>query len=161
MRVQDVMTKTVASCRSDANLAEATALMWEYNCGLLPVVNEQGNVTGVITDRDICVALGTRDQRACEIRVSDVAYRAAVLCDADDDVRSALKTMAQERVRRLPVVDHKGALVGILSLDDVTLRARHHDDTDRPPVSFEDVMNTLRAIYKRGSRAGTHLPAAA
>ena len=122
MRVQDVMTKTVASCRSDANLAEATALMWEYNCGLLPVVSDQGNVTGVITDRDICVALGTRDQRACEIKVSDVAYRAAVLCDADDDVRSALKTMAQERVRRLPVVDHEGALVGILSLDDVTLQ---------------------------------------
>jgi CBS domain-containing protein len=161
MRVRDVMTKSVASCRPDANLAEVTALMWEYNCGLLPVVNNQGNVTSVITDRDICVALGTRDQRASEIRVSDVAYRAAVLCDADDDVRSVLKTMAQERVRRLPVMDHKGALVGILSLDDVTLRARHHDDTDRPPVSFEDVMNTLRAIYKRGARAGTHLPAAA
>ena len=161
MRVQDVMTKTVASCRPEANLAEATGLMWEYNCGLLPVVNDQGTVTGVITDRDICVALGTRDQRACEIRVSEVAYRPAVLCDADDDVRSALKLMAKERVRRLPVVNDQGALVGILSLDDVTLRARHHDDTDRPPVSFEDVMNTLRAIYKHGSRAGAHLPAAA
>ena len=160
MRVQDVMTKTVAFCRPDDNLAVATALMWEHNCGLLPVVNDQGKVTGVITDRDICIALGTRDKRACEISVRDVAYRAAVLCHAYNDVRSALKIMATERVRRLPVVNQEGALVGILSLDDVTLRARHHDDTDRPPVSFEDVMNTLRAIYKRGPRARTHRAAA-
>jgi CBS-domain-containing membrane protein len=69
--------------------------------------------------------------------------------------------MAAERVRRLPVVDHEGVLVGILSLDDVTLRARHHDDTDRPPVSFEDVMNTLRTIYHRASRSKAHLPVAA
>ena len=161
MRVQEVMTKTVASCRPDANLSAATALMWEHNCGLLPVVNEPQKLSGVITDRDIAIALGTRDRRASEIRVSEVVYRAAVFCNADDDVRSALRTMAAERVRRLPVINHEGALVGILSLDDVTLRARHHDDTDRPPVSFEDVMNTLRAIYKRRSRAGAHLPAAA
>ena len=103
MRVQDVMTKTVASCRPDANLAAATALMWEHNCGLLPVVNEPRKLSGVITDRDIAIALGTRDRRACEIRVSDVVYRAAVFCYADDDVRSALRIMAAERVRRLPV----------------------------------------------------------
>jgi CBS domain-containing protein len=153
MRVQDVMTKAVASCRPDANLAEASALMWEHGCGQLPVVDDQGKVTSVITDRDICIALGTRDQRACDIRVGDVAYRAAVVCNADDNLRSALKIMAAERVRRLPVVNAEGALVGILSLEDVTLQAKHHGDTDRPAVSFEDVMSTLRAIYQRGSRA--------
>jgi CBS domain-containing protein len=83
------------------------------------------------------------------------------VCHADDHLRSALKIMAAEQVRRLPVVDHEGVLVGILSLDDVTLQARHHDDTDRPPVSFEDVMNTLRAIYYRASRSKAQLPAAA
>lgn len=161
MRVEDVMNKSVASCRPDANLAVAAALMWEHSCGQLPVVNDEGRVSAVITDRDICIALGTRNQRACEVRVSDVVCRAAVLCKAEDDLRSALKTMAAEQVRRLPVVNHEGILVGILSLDDVTLQARHHDDTDRPPVSFEDVMNTLRAIYHRGSRYKAHLPAAA
>ena len=161
MRVEDVMNRSVASCHSDANLAVAAALMWEHSCGQLPVVNDEGRVSAVITDRDICIALGTRNQRACEVRVSDVVCRAAVLCKAEDDLRSALKTMAAEQVRRLPVVNHEGILVGILSLDDVTLQARHHDDTDRPPVSFEDVMNTLRAIYHRGSRSKAHLPAAA
>lgn len=161
MKVQDAMTKKVASCRPDANLAAVTALMWEHNCGQLPVVDDDGKVTAVITDRDICIALGTRNRRASELRVSDVAYRAAVLCDADDDLRSALKIMAAERVRRLPVVDHRAGLVGILSLDDIALRARHHGDTDRPPVSFEDLMCTLRAIYHHGSRPDVHLPAAA
>ena len=161
MRVQDVMTKTVASCHSDANLAAAAALMWEHNCGLLPVVGDHGNITGVITDRDICIALGTRNQLASKVRVSEVAYRPAVFCNADDNIRSALKIMAKEKVRRLPVVNNEGTLVGLLSLDDVTLQARHHGDTDRPPVSFEDVMNTLRAIYKRGPRAPAPLSAAA
>jgi CBS domain-containing protein len=161
MRVQDVMTKSVASCHPDANLATVTAQMWEHNCGQLPVVDNAGKVAAVITDRDICIALGTRNQRAAEVNVSDVICRAPVLCKASDDLRSALKTMAAEQVRRLPVVNNEGALVGILSLDDVTVQARHHGDTDRPPVSFEDVMNTLRAIYHQGSRSEVHLPAAA
>ena len=160
MRVQDVMNRSVASCHPDASLAAAAGLMWENNCGQLPVV-DGGKVTAVITDRDICIALGTRNRRACELKVRDVTCRAAVVCHPDDDLRSALKIMAEEKVRRLPVVGREGTLVGILSLEDVTLQARHHGDTDRPPVSFEDVMNTLRAIYHRGSRAGTHLSATA
>jgi CBS domain-containing protein len=155
------MNRAVASCRPDASLAAATALMWDHNCGQLPVVDDDGKVSAVITDRDICIALGTRNQRACELKVRDVTCRAAVVCHADDHLRSALKIMAAERVRRLPVVDHEGALVGVLSLDDVTLQARHHGDTDRPPVSFEDVMNTLRSIYHRSSRAEVHVSAAA
>lgn len=161
MKVQDVMTKTVTFCRAGTNLATAAGLMWEHNCGQLPIVDDQGKVTNVITDRDICIALGTRNQRACDVSVSDVIYRAAVLCNANDDLRSALKVMAAEQVRRLPAVDDAGVLVGILSLDDITLQARHHGDTDRPPVSFEDVMHTLRAIYHGGSRREAHLPAAA
>src|SRR5450631_3871438 len=99
MRVQDVMIKAVASCRLDTNLAAATALMWEHDCGQLPVVNNEGKVANVITDRDICVALGTRNQPACEINVTDVVSRPAVICHANDDLRSALKIMAAERVR--------------------------------------------------------------
>jgi CBS domain-containing protein len=161
MRVQDVMTKTVAFCHADENLAAAAASMWEHGCGLLPIVDDQGKVSAVLTDRDICIALGTRNQRACELKVTDVAYQPAVLCNADNDLRSALRIMAAARVRRLPVVDHEGCLVGVLSLDDVTLQARHHGDTDRPPVSFEDVMHTLRAIYNTSGPIPKALPAAA
>ena len=162
MKVEDVMTRDVASCRPETNLAEAAALMWEHGCGQLPVVDARRQVVGVITDRDICIALGTRNRRACDVRVSEVIRRPAALCKAEDHVRSALKTMAAERVRRLPVVNDEGTLVGILSLEDITLQARHHGDTDRPPVSFEDVMNALRTIYdRRASRGGGSRVAAA
>ena len=161
MRVQDVMAQAPVSCHPESNLAAAAALMWEHCCGQLPVVNDQGKVTAVITDRDICIALGTRNRLASELKVCDVICRSAVVCHPDDHLRSALNIMAAEQVRRLPVVDHNGVLVGILSLDDVTLQARHHGDTDRPPVSFEDVMCTLRAIYHRGSRAAPPVATAA
>jgi CBS-domain-containing membrane protein len=143
------------------DLAAVTAVMWEHDCGQLPVVDDERRVIAVITDRDICIALGTRNQRASELHVSDVVYRAPVVCHADDDLRSALKIMAAERVRRLPVVDSAEKIVGILSLENVTLQARHHGDTDRPSVSFEDVMHTLRAIYHHGTHAWARVPLAA
>ena len=62
MRVRDLMTKTVVFCRHETNLAAATALMWDNDCGTLPVVSESGKVIGIITDRDICIALGTRNR---------------------------------------------------------------------------------------------------
>ena len=157
MKVREIMTKEPKCCGLDTNLATAAELMWKNDCGVLPVVDD-GKLAGIITDRDICIALGTRNQRACDVRVSDVVCRATVLCRPDDHLRSALKTMAEERVRRLRVIHHDGTLVGILSLDDITLQARHRGDTDPPPVSFEDVMQTLRAICHRGSRSSDHLP---
>lgn len=63
MEVRDVMTKTVASCHPETNLAAAGALMWETDCGVLPVVDERRKVSGVITDRDVCIALTTSDRR--------------------------------------------------------------------------------------------------
>jgi len=153
MHVQDVMTKTVVSCRPDSNLAEATAIMWNNDCGLLPVVGDTGKLMGVVTDRDICIAVGTRNRLACEITVGELMYRPALTCKVDDDIHVALDTMCREQIRRLPIVNNEGSLVGILSMDDVTLQARHQDDTYHPPISYEDVVNTLRAIYLPGSQS--------
>ena len=63
MKIRDVMTKAVASCRPETHLAAAGALMWETDCGVLPVVDERRQVTGVLTDRDVCIALTTNDRR--------------------------------------------------------------------------------------------------
>jgi hypothetical protein len=106
MRVQDVMTKSVAFCHPDANLATVTAQMWEHSCGQLPVVDNAGKVAAVITDRDICIALGTRNQRAAEVNVSDVICRAPVLCKASDDLRS--RTQDYGRRASAPTRRHPG-----------------------------------------------------
>ena len=157
MNVKDVMVKNVSVCQPDNNLAEVTATMWDECCGSLPVLDGRGNVTSVITDRDICIALGTRNVRASELHVKDVSLPGVFSCGANEDVLLALKTMVSQNVRRLPVVDDGGKLVGILSIDDLLLHAGSW--VDKSGISCEDVVNAAKAILKDRSRGSVHEPA--
>jgi CBS domain-containing protein len=144
MKVQDVMVKGVRFCDPDTNLATVTKIFWEQGCGALPVV-ENGRVIGMITDRDVSIALGTRNARAGETFVREVALPKVFFCLPQDDVHAALDTMRAQQVRRLPVVDHKGALAGILTLDDIVLFAGENA-TDE--LSYADVVDTMKSIYE-------------
>lgn len=144
MKIRDVMTKRVSFCGLDTTLAAAAGLMRKSACGFLPVVGEGGNVIGVLTDRDICLALGTLNRKASEVAVQTVMRPRLFTCTPEDDVRSALKTMHIERVRRLPVIDRNGAPVGVLSMDDIVLRAREH--ALKKDVSYKNVAYTYQAI---------------
>jgi CBS domain-containing protein len=124
MKIKERMIKTVLSCRPTDNLAEVTALLWDGRCGVLPVVDDEDRVISMITDRDICIALGTRNLRASEVQVKDVAPSRVFTCDRNDDISSALRTMVSQNVRRLPVVNDEGKLVGMLSIDDFLLDAK-------------------------------------
>ena len=123
MKIREIMTSDVKTCRPETSLADVVKLMWEQDCGVLPVVKSDGKVSGMITDRDICVALATRGQTADRIAVHDVIAGTAYTCSSEDDAMVALKTMKSHRVRRLPVVDGEGRLKGILSLNDVVTHA--------------------------------------
>jgi len=146
MKVRDLMTKTVASCHPETNLAAAGALMWETDCGVLPVVDERRRVTGVLTDRDVCIALTTSDRRPSSMRVGDVVPPHAFVCGQDDDVQAALKIMQKHKIHRLPVVNKMGTLEGILSMNDIVLRAEKGTGRRRPDISYDDVVQTLQAI---------------
>ena len=89
MKVRDVMTKQVAFCGPDTNLAQAVELMWNNACGFLPVAGEGRNAIGVITDRDISIALCTRDRRASEVCVRSAASSRLFTCTPEDDVHTA------------------------------------------------------------------------
>src|SRR5215510_1197686 len=104
MKVKTLMITEAKFCALETNLAVATQVMWENDCGFLPVL-DAGRVIGVITDRDVCIALGTRETPASRVHVASVISPRLFVCSADDDVQSALATMKKERVRRLPVVD--------------------------------------------------------
>jgi CBS domain-containing protein len=108
MRVSDAMMSTPYRCHAKANLGAATELMWIGNCGFLPVLNEQAKVVGVITDRDICMALGTRGVLSGEVTVGEAMSRSVYFCAPEDDVHVALRTMREEHVRRLPVITKEG-----------------------------------------------------
>jgi CBS domain-containing protein len=147
MKVREVMTREAIFCGPESTLEEAAFLLRKHNCGFLPVVGDGGNVIGVITDRDICIALGTRNRRPSEVRVWDVMPRKLFTCMEGDDVHCALKTLRDARIRRLPVIDRDGTLTGVLSIDDIVLKAR--EQLLRKGISYEDVENTYKAIRGR------------
>lgn len=144
MKLGDVMTKSPACCSPETNLAAAVEILWNRNCGVLPIVDLNGRLVGIVTDRDICVALGTRNQLPGEIPVRDVASAKIVAGKPDDELRQALAIMAEAKVRRLPVVDDAGKLQGIVSIDDILLRTGMEKNAD---FLAEDVVRTLRIVH--------------
>lgn len=151
MKVREVMTNNPAFCGPESTLEEASFLMRKHNCGFLPVVGDGGNVIGVITDRDMCIALGTRNRKPSDVRAWDVMPHKLFTCMEGDDVHCALKTLRGARIRRLPVIDRDGSLVGVLSIDDIVLKAREH--LVRKDISYADVENTYKAIRGRPGHA--------
>lgn len=145
MRVQDVMMRTPVYCSPETNLGSAVQLLWDRDCGFLPIVDAKRKLIGVVTDRDLCVALGTRQQPPGRITVGEVATGKVYSCRERDDIHAALETMAKRRVRRLPVVNEEGLLQGILSMDNVVLHTESPGNAAE--LSDQDVVNTLRQIY--------------
>lgn len=124
MKVKELMTTDVKRCSPETNLAAAAKIMWEGDCGAVPVTDESNHVVGVITDRDICIAAATRPRTEGEIPVQEVMSKTLYTCAPADDVRSALETMKTRKIRRLPVVDQSGRLAGIVSIHDIAAQSR-------------------------------------
>lgn len=120
MQIADVMTPGPITCTPETTVAEAAHLMWEGDCGVLPVVSGH-TLHGVVTDRDLFIALATRDAKPSQLTVGAVARTNPVTCSPRDDVRQAMGKMKAKRVRRLPVVDSDGTLVGMVSMNDLVL----------------------------------------
>jgi CBS domain-containing protein len=140
------MTSEVKSCRPETSLAAAAMVMWEYDCGVLPVTDNENKVIGMITDRDITIAVATKGRLASEIMVNEVISGKVYSATPEEDIHTALKTMRHERVHRLPVVNGQGTLQGILSLNNIVLRAEEEKGRHHPELNYEDAMSTIKAI---------------
>lgn len=149
MRVKDVMTSDPYFCRPETNLGTAVEYMWDGNCGFLPVLEKDGKMAGVITDRDICIALGTRNRLPGEISVGEVMSRKVFACFANDDIHIALQRMQEGEVRRLPVTAQDGSLAGVISLDDVLCGAEPPSLIKFPALGSDEVVKTFKAINRR------------
>jgi CBS domain-containing protein len=149
MRVHEIMTHDVRSCRADAYLSAAANLMLDDNCGFVPVVDEGGVVVGVITDRDVCLAAARRGSRADEIRVAEVCSGKVFCCSPGDDVHAALQTMRSARVHRLPVTDAEGRLRGVLSVTDVLLHMPLTPIPETAELTPVEAISTLASISRR------------
>jgi CBS domain-containing protein len=142
MQVNEVMSSKPLACQPTTNLAAVTKLMWEGDCGTIPVTDATDQVIGMITDRDICIALGTRNRAAAQIRAEEVISGKPFVCRPNDDVRKALATMKKHRVHRLPVVDADGKLLGVLSVNDIVLATGIKPKELTP----DDVVSTFKAL---------------
>lgn len=161
MKVQQLMTSEVASVTAAASLADAAQLMWERDCGFVPVVEPgSGRLRGVITDRDICMGALTQGRPLHEIPVERSMNPSPRSCSPRDDIELVEDVMRTARVRRVPVVDGSRRLVGVLSLNDIaTAFARRPRQRGRP--TSEDVAATLAAICEHTSARSSRGPEAA
>jgi CBS domain-containing protein len=116
------MRRDVQTCQPETDLSTVAMQMRQGDCGGLPVVASSGEVVGMITDRDICMAAAIKHCDVASIRVSEVISGNVYACSPDADIHIAFSVMRRKHVRRLPVVTaEEGKLVGILSIDDVEL----------------------------------------
>lgn len=151
MKVKEVMNTNPKACTLTDTLSTAAGLMWDNDCGILPVVAEGGKVVGLITDRDICMAANLKNQRLSNLAVEDVISGDVYSCKPEEDIRSALEIMQENKVRRLPVIAADGTLQGILSMNDVILKADEPKEKKAPELSYGDVVKTYKSICQHRS----------
>jgi len=133
MKAADIMTRNPSVVTPETPLREAAKLMRDQDVGMLPVVNARGSrsVLGVVTDRDIttrCVAEG-HDSSKCA--VTEVMSKNVRTCKVDDDVDDIMSVMGREQVRRIPIVDERGDLVGVVAQADIVRRGDDNKEAER------------------------------
>jgi CBS domain-containing protein len=129
-RIRELMTESPRTVSSDATVVEATRVMRDDDVGLVPVVDGD-RLVGTVTDRDIAIRVVAEERDPSSTTVREIASTDLVTIDPEQELGEALRLMAQHQVRRLPVVEEDGRLVGIVAQADV---ARHGDDTQTGQV---------------------------
>ena len=156
MKVESLMTKNTQVCTPSQSLADAARLMWNEDCGSLPIVDSELHVLGMVTDRDICVAAYFKALPLHELTVESTMTGQLVACRPDDTIGEAEQIMGTAQVRRLPVTDDQHHLLGIISLNDIALEAARTASDGTHAVSLVDVALTLGEISRHPSiGAGT------
>jgi CBS domain-containing protein len=119
MQIKDVMSQPPVTCPVDSTLDHAARLMWEFDCGIIPVVNDDGRLAGVVTDRDVCMAAYTQGRSLASIPTTTAMYNRVVAVHASDPVEQAEQLMRDNQIRRLPVLDADGRPIGVVSMNDL------------------------------------------
>jgi CBS domain-containing protein len=145
MTVRELMKTDIGACAPGDELVTVLMLMRDRRCGWAPVVDSRGVVVGVITDRDAAMAALNHPTRgASRISARDAMTREVVGCATNDSIRAVLSKLASHHIRRLPVLDERGHLEGVISVDDVVLAA---EQRGMPPA--EVILEAIRGIVSR------------
>ena len=155
MQIKEVMSHPVVTCPADSTLDQAARLMWEFDCGVIPVVGDEGRLTGVVTDRDICMAAYTQGRPLYEIPVSTAMAKQVIAGHVADSVESVEELMRTNQVRRVPILDGEDRIMGLVSMNDLARLATraHRAGVDR------ELVKTMAAVGQpRAHEAVSDLP---
>jgi CBS domain-containing protein len=146
MKARDLMTTTLSTCSEDDSLARAAQIMWENDCGCLPVFEQSGRLVGMITDRDICMAAYTRGKALDADTVGSAMTRDVASCHADDSVGTVEEIMRDRQVRRVPVME-QSRMIGIITLGDLVRSTQM--GALRATMAAPGVLKAAIGIYER------------
>ena len=133
-QIREVMTSDPRTVTADSSIAEAARLMRDEDTGIAPIT-EGARLVGVVTDRDIAIGVVAEGKDPQSTKVTEIASSKLVTVDPQQDLDEALRLMAKHQVRRLPVVEEDGKLVGILAQADIA----KHADTSRTGEVVEQI----------------------
>jgi CBS domain-containing protein len=125
-RVHELMTRRVSAVQPTTSVERAARLMEECDCGALPVVGDNGVLVGMVTDRDLVLRVVARGRDARSAIVADCMTERVFACYADEPVSECMRQMSIHQVRRMPIVDDRGRLVGIIAQGDLARHAARH-----------------------------------
>ncbi len=142
MYINTIMSSSAVTCHAEDSLETAARLMWEHDCGAIPIVDNDGALVSIITDRDVCMAAYINGRPLRELSVSSSMAKQVYRCQADDSMETAEQLMRANQVRRLPVVDSYNRPIGMISLGDI---ARYVASTNKLP-GMEALARTIASV---------------
>lgn len=142
MQVSEIMTREVATVHVDDKASTAARIMWDCDCGALPVLDDAGRAVAIVTDRDICMATMFQDRSPREFPVSSAMSRELHFCLPEHDITTAEQRMRERQIRRLPILDADKRLVGIVSVADI-VRASGRAKGRNREIPADEVAATL------------------
>ena len=147
MKIQDVMNRDVVVCQPGDSMKTAAERMWKADVGCLPVLEPEGRLVGVVTDRDLLMSAAIQGMRLDQLQVDSAMARQVQALRPTDPPERALELMSTHQVRRLPVLDEQGRVVGVVSVNDL---ARRSDTEGRPRQA--DLVHAIAKVCEPRAR---------
>ncbi len=158
MRIDEWMVKEVYACRPETDLNGAARLMWEHDCGCLPVVDVEDRLVGIVTDRDVLMGAYTQGRALGDLHVSNCMTQKVMAALPSDTVEDVIRMMGDHQVRRIPVVEEQGKLVGLISLSDLVRHTTESEDSKTRANLSTRLLEALECVCE-SRRFACELPA--
>ena len=138
MKVRDCMCNNAVCCTPSTTVLEASKLMQTHHIGCIPICDSENCMIGIITDRDIVLRCIANNKDVKETTLSEIMTTNVCTCKEDDEIQDAQSKMGKDQIRRLPVVDNNGKVVGMLTLGDLA-----QNDIE---IGQEEISDTINSI---------------